>query len=260
MEIKCDQDQKLVKSLARVFEILELFSVKREPLTATQIGANLSLPLSSTFALLKSMMSLGYVIYNVDEKTYFPSTRVTDLGAWVPSSIYGSLPPWDLMETLRNELAESISLSIQNDLSVQFVHTLRGPLPFNFNMELGYRCPLFGSAVGFAALSVKSDDEVAQYATRIATMDPEAGAKIDLDNVMQILAEVRRTGFAVVHDDYLEGLGAIAWSVPTDHPSRHFIMSISGPPERIRKNQIRIFRTIENSLRRFSGATRLKAS
>ena len=51
----------IVKSVGRVFEVLELFDAERAALTATTIARTLKYPASSTVALLKSIVRLGYL-------------------------------------------------------------------------------------------------------------------------------------------------------------------------------------------------------
>ena len=253
-------DRNLVKSLSRAFEILEFLAKTREPQSASQIGTALQLPISSTFALLKSMMVLGYVIYDVKKRTYFPSIRVTDLGAWIPSSIFGFVPPSDIMAALRDELGETVCLCVQNDLQVQFIEMAPSDHPVNFNVPLGYKCPLFNSAVGYAVLSVKPAIEVEQLASRVAAAGNLDAVPIDMERTMRVLANIKKSGFSIVYDEYTIGLGAIAWVVPTNHPSSYFVMSIGGPTERIRAKQRKIVELVTKVMKRFSNVRSLKAS
>ena len=68
-----------VKSARRVFEILELFATVRRPWRAAAIAKQLSYPLSSTFALLRSMTAMGYLTFEKKTHTYFPSVRLLHL-------------------------------------------------------------------------------------------------------------------------------------------------------------------------------------
>jgi DNA-binding IclR family transcriptional regulator len=80
----------VVKSAGRAFEVLELFRAERRELSASEIGHCLGYPKSSTNALLKSLVSLGYLVLNHQTLRYFPSFSVTRLGDWVPKVVLGS--------------------------------------------------------------------------------------------------------------------------------------------------------------------------
>ena len=76
----------IVKSVGRVFEVLELFDAERAALTATAIARALKYPASSTVALLKSMVRLGYLTYDPSERTYFPTLRMALISHWLEKS------------------------------------------------------------------------------------------------------------------------------------------------------------------------------
>ena len=72
-----------VKSATRVLEIFEYFDEVRRPVTIQDVAQALSYPHSSTAALLKSLVSLGYLEHDDRGKTFFPSIRISLLGNWV---------------------------------------------------------------------------------------------------------------------------------------------------------------------------------
>ena len=76
-------DRDAVKSARRAFEILELFERERRPLALKDILDDRGYPASSGSALLKSLVTLGYLDYDNDRRTYFPTMRIAALGARV---------------------------------------------------------------------------------------------------------------------------------------------------------------------------------
>ena len=68
-------------------KILELFAEQQRPLAITEIAPRrLEFPLSSTFGLLRSLVSLGYLNLEAESHTYLPTVRLALLGAWVACS------------------------------------------------------------------------------------------------------------------------------------------------------------------------------
>src|SRR5271170_5555942 len=74
-----------VKSAARVLAILEYFDDVQRSSTITEISEELGYPQSSTSALMRSLVSLGYLNYDRHARTFVPSTRVALLGSWLNS-------------------------------------------------------------------------------------------------------------------------------------------------------------------------------
>ena len=78
-----------VKSAQRALEILEVFARHRRPLALKEILDELGYPTSSGSALMKSLVQLGYLDYDRERRTYFPTMRIAVLGAWVPGALFG---------------------------------------------------------------------------------------------------------------------------------------------------------------------------
>src|SRR5690606_26982649 len=65
-----------VKTAARVFRVLNLFAEVRKPLIYSDIAQRLELPLSSCHALLKTMVSSGYLYEPGIRSGYYPTQRL----------------------------------------------------------------------------------------------------------------------------------------------------------------------------------------
>src|SRR4051794_8560152 len=80
----------MVKSAARVLEILEFFDEERAPATARKVAQALGYPQSSTSALLHSLVASGHLRLDARAHTYLPSLRVAMLGSgWLAPRLCG---------------------------------------------------------------------------------------------------------------------------------------------------------------------------
>ncbi|WP_394760452.1 IclR family transcriptional regulator [Phenylobacterium sp.] len=239
-----------IKSAARVFEVLELFERLREPLTSIKVGRSLNYPASSALALLKSMVSLGYLSFDRIDRTYFPTVRLTLLGQWVESAVHlgeGNLAA--LAEAMIQATGESVSVSCQNDLDMQFIYIAQGPQHITFNITPGTLAPLFKSSIGLTALTMRSDDEIARLAARLNKAAKGKEDRIDAAEVLKTVRSIRQRGWFAGYDMYLDGVGAISWVLPTNTGRRSMVMAVSGPSARLREHEGRIVRAVEPLLR-----------
>jgi len=74
---------RVVKSAVRVLEVLELFDRLQREASVGEVARELGYPVSSTSMLLGSLLERGYLRHGPDQRTYFPTPRVTLLGAWI---------------------------------------------------------------------------------------------------------------------------------------------------------------------------------
>ena len=79
---------RVIKSVGRVFELLELFDEVRRPVSVTEVARALGIPQSSTSALLRSMVTLGYCEVDATARRYVPTARVTILGSWLEAPLF----------------------------------------------------------------------------------------------------------------------------------------------------------------------------
>ena len=56
-------------------EVFEFFAERQAPARLTEVARALGYPASSTFVLLKSLRSLGYLDYDRNDRTFLPTLR-----------------------------------------------------------------------------------------------------------------------------------------------------------------------------------------
>lgn len=241
-------DDAVVKSVGRVFEVLELFDDAQAPLTATQVGRKLKYPASSTLALLKSMVKLGYLAFDRAERVYAPTIRVSMLGRWVETSLYGAGKLTTLIDDLRAKTEQTVSVSIQNDLQMQFIHVHLGPM-FSVNIKAGQTVPLFRSAIGLMALSDRPDKEIAKFVERFNRRAKPPEQKVDLNTLMQTIRRVRTQGYCTGYDTFYPGIGAIAFLLKPKTGRYSGVLAIGGVTAKLKENEAQIVRTVRGAIR-----------
>jgi IclR family transcriptional regulator, KDG regulon repressor len=240
----------VIKSVTRVFEVLELFEELRTPLTSINVGRRLNYPASSSLALLKSMVQLGYLSFDRIDRTYFPTVRLTTLGQWVESALHlGQSSLTTIVEAVIQATGESTSVSGQNDLDMQFVHIAQGPQHITVNLPAGTLAPLFRSTIGLVALSGRPDAEIARLAERHNKAVKAKADRVNLAEVLKITDGIRKRGYLAGYDMYITGVGAIAWLLPARDGGPGMVLSVTGPTERIRQNEDKIVRVVPPILR-----------
>lgn len=224
----------VVKSVGRVFAVLERFKTIREPLSSSELADALGYPKSSTIVLLKSMAELGYLAFDYSKKTYFPTPRVADLGNWIsPDLLRGGVVD-QVMQRISIHTKETVYLAVQRHLMVNYQRVYPGLHPIALTISEGSSAPLFGSAIGKALLSIKQEDELARLVGR-ETVNGSEGA-LDLGVMREALEQTRALGYGIVLDSFLPGAGAIAFALSGLECYDNYAIGVGGPSERIRNS------------------------
>jgi DNA-binding IclR family transcriptional regulator len=228
-----------VKSARRAFEILEAFDRHRRPMALKEMLDDLGYPASSGSALMKSLVSLGYLDYDRDRRTYFPTMRIAALGAWVQGALFSGGPLMEVMERLREVTGETVILAAQSDLAAQYVHVVRSSEPLQFAVPPGARRPLANSGLGWLLLSAKTDAEIERLRRRI-NAEAGPGAKLERETLMERIAEVRARGYAFSKNAVTAGAGVIGVLLPKGPFGRVFALGVGGPVARLEDRESEI--------------------
>jgi DNA-binding IclR family transcriptional regulator len=230
----------LVKSAARAIEIMEVFAHQRRRLTLAQLGSLLDYPKSSLNVLLKSLLAQGYLSCLPTDLSYFPTLKVTALGDWLPSAIFGDeLMP--MLHALRDATNETVTLTVPAGQSMRCQRVLLGTQRIALQLDEGTSFPIIGSAVGSAYLSSLPPEAVKTFFARAAKTGVRAD---DIEIAQRLVTDARTAGFATVYDRVTEDGGAVAMALPRTAYGDSIVIAVAGLSYRIRQSEARIVETM----------------
>jgi DNA-binding IclR family transcriptional regulator len=229
--------QKTVKSAARVLEILEYFDDVQQPATVMEVADTLAYPQSSTSALLRSLVSLGYLEYDRYKRTYVTSHRVALLGSWVNSDFVSEGSVISVMKELSEMTGDTIVLAMRNGLYVQYIHVIQATSAARLHVTLGTTRQLAASGTGYAMLSTMSDQEIRRVVMRINAEADEGKPSIKLADVMVQVEHARDKGYVFSCDMVTRGGGMIAAPLPGPQGSQPLVIGIGGISEVMRTRE-----------------------
>lgn len=228
---------KTVKSAGRVLEILEFFDDIQRQSTVMEIADSLGYPQSSTSALLRSLVKLGYLDYDPLARTYVTSSRVALLGSWVNSHFFAEGAIISAMKELNEMTGDTVILAVRNGLHVQYIHVLQATSPARLHLTLGTARPIAASGAGYALMATMTDHEITRLVMRI---NAEASGEQELIRVRELLdevAQVRRKGYAFTCDKVTRGGGIIAAPLPRMNGQARMVIGIGGISEVMRARE-----------------------
>ncbi|WP_428924801.1 IclR family transcriptional regulator [Marinibacterium sp. SX1] len=238
-----------VKSAARAFEILEYFRVSRQPRSMSELANGLGYPLSSTTVLLKTLVKLGYLNYDRRERVYFPTTKVTGLGDWIPKALFGNGQVIDAMLDLHAATGEGIFIGAKNDVYLQYIQTRESIHALRFHIEEGTIRPITQSIAGLTLLATLPADKIENTVRRANIATPRAADRVKLADIAEQVAEIRRLGYGYVEDLPFEGGATFAMILPVLVRGQPVVLALGGVADRFRKNHDRYLQALRKAVR-----------
>jgi DNA-binding IclR family transcriptional regulator len=223
----------VVKSAARVLNILEYFDEVRRSASVADIASFLGYPQSSTSVLLKTLCRLGYLDYDVRSRTFLPTARVTMLGTWVDGGPIRDGRLTQMLESLSRGTRDTIILAKRNGIFAQYVNLIRAKTSIRFHISRGSHRSLVWSGAGFVLLKDLDDSDIRALVTR--SNHELALPRIDPLQVIANVREARRQGYFFSKGLVTPGAGLIAMPLPNhnDNVADRLVVAVAGPLDRV---------------------------
>lgn len=222
-----------MSSITRAFEILERFRQVQRPLSLTELVRDFGYPSSSVADILKTLSRGGYVSFDPITRTYFPTTRLGELGDWIMTDLLPHSYPVATLRQLHEATGHTVLLGTPNELEVLYLAVLESAQGGRATSGRRTHRPLVKSGVGHALLSIEEDRFIERVYRRSVARDFCDRSELPLKALMQQIETCRRVGYAFVRDTVNPAAAIIAAPLPLALSTQRLAIGIGGPVERI---------------------------
>ena len=249
-----DRQRGGVQSLARAFGIMEEVARSRDGISLAELSKRVGLHNSTTFHLVKTMVSLGYIRQIKDSKRYRIGRPLFALAASALDEIEMVSLATPVLEDLSRETGESGHFAVRMGDAVVVIARTAAPGAFQLTERVGVVRPAHCTALGKVILAALRDDQLDRFLARVEltpvtprSITEPAALKKDID-------DVRRSGMAFDDGEFNPEVRCVG--VPVKDFTGQVIgaIGISGPIWRlsVQALQSRAI-TVQAAARRLSG-------
>ena len=242
-----------VKSAVRTLQILEFFDQMREPATAAALSKMLRYPQSSTSALLKSMVTMGYLEFDNRKRTYFPTSRVALIGSWLNPMLFAEGNLVRLVQAVFERTGQIVLLAARNGDHAQYIHVIYPKDDMPRHIVVGQTRSLATSAVGQALLSAHDDSDIRQLLHRLNAYRPGGEVPVPINTLLRTIADIRRDGWATSLSQVDKGTGILATLLPIATTGRPLAIGLAGHSEMLASRRDDLVRVMHEEIERFLG-------
>ena len=234
-----------IKSAERTLVLFELFALEQRPLSIKEIASAMEMPQSSTSVLVKSLVSLGYLEHDSEDRNYYPTIRIALLGTWMRRrhEQIGRVPR--LLSKVAENTGESAVISMRNGIYTQHLFTQIGPDPLRLHIDTATSYyPLACTAPGWVLMSSETDQEIGKIIRRTQAEAPVARWRDTAAEAIDQIEFVRQNGFAISRGQTVKDVAAISVPIKPKMLKSSLTASVGGPVGRIHKNQEKILESL----------------
>jgi IclR family transcriptional regulator, KDG regulon repressor len=224
-----DRQRGGVQSLARAFGIMEEVARSRDGISLAELSKRVGLHNSTTFHLVKTMVSLGYIRQIKDSKRYRIGRPLFALAASALDEIEMVSLATPVLEDLSRETGESGHFAVRMGDSVVVIARTAAPGAFQLTERVGVVRPAHCTALGKVILAALRPDQLDRFLARIELAAVAPKSITEPDALRKDLNEVRSSGIAFDDGEFNPEVRCIA--VPVKDFSGQVIgaIGISGP-------------------------------
>jgi IclR family transcriptional regulator, KDG regulon repressor len=241
------------RSVRRALDILELMLARGDALSVADIVAELKIPKSTAYELVRSLGEGGYVERSGKAGGLFLGRKLFELGMAYRSKIDLLKDGSQIVEELRDQVGETVQLSVmENDMMLVLVKE-EGSQSIRIISRIGSRVPVNWAAAGRLLVSDLDDERLRDLLQRTVRPSPTGQAVTDIPKLIGQIRRFRKQGYAIEINEANEHAGCVA--APIIDAAGHCVAAISAvaPEQRLgRANRDRLIAAVSAAAQRLS--------
>ncbi len=203
----------MVSILVSAAKVLRCFSDDCAEVSVTELVQRLGMPKSNASRLLRSMRDAGLLESVGTGKRYRPSLMLVDVGRSYRRASTLVQRADEVVARVSAACGHTGYVSQRDGLDITAVTDHPGSNALRVVSSIGRKLPAFASATGRSLLARLTDEEVTALYPRGLPPGPSETSPQNMAQLFERLAQIRRRGIAVSHDEANRGVAAVAVAV-----------------------------------------------
>jgi IclR family KDG regulon transcriptional repressor len=222
-----------VQSIGRAFAILEEVARNRDGIGLADLSKRVGLHNSTTFHLVRTMVSLGYIRQIKDSKRYRIGRPLFALAASALDEMEMVSMATPVLDDLARETGESSHFAARMGDTVVVMARTSGPSAFQLAERVGVVRPAYCTALGKIILAALRPDQLERYLERIELKPLTPSTITEPRRLRKEIDEVRSAGIAFDDGEFDGEVRCAAMAVRDFSGQVVGAIGISGPVWRL---------------------------
>lgn len=241
-----------INSVARAIQILELYpKLNAQYLGVSEISKALGLQKTSTFYIVKTLLSMGWLIQETPNGKYKLGSRILRVSAMVSQNVTAEEVILEEMNRLLNEYNEDVVLTAMVDglpICVEKVHSSN---MLRIQSKVGRVGNLVRGSTGKALLAWQPEDFIQE------TLEEKLSDPQEREQLRNNLTQIRQQGYCISASEQDAGVMSVAVPIRDQSGVARYSLAVVGEEKRmlakgidsIREELVNTVYQLEESLR-----------
>lgn len=228
----------IIQSLQRGLAILEIIAKKGKGITMAEVSREIGLHTSTTFHLLRTLSTLGYLVQDESTREYLIGSKVFHLAASACTEVQLSKIAKPFLVEMAQETGEASHMAVLERGEVIVIDKIDGSSPVRVSDRVGYPRPAHCTAIGKTLLAYLPEPELKTFLEATEFRPFTAKTITSAPILEQELKRVRKQGYAFDDEEFAQGIRCLA--APVRNFTGHVVaaIGISGPVWRVSLDRV----------------------
>lgn len=216
----------------RLLMVIEEIARAGVPVTPTAVNEALGLPKPTIHRLFATLEEEGFLQRDIDGRTYSPGPRLRRLAGGVISSRHIRTARQAVLRKLSELIGETCNIALPERNAMTYVERVETEWPLRIQLPIGTSVPFYCTASGKMYLSSLASNHLERYleATDLVARTPNT--LTDAAAVLHELDAVRRNGYALDREEFMQDMIALAVPIPDCNGRLMATLSFHAPVQR----------------------------
>ncbi|KMS91991.1 hypothetical protein ACZ91_06765 [Streptomyces regensis] len=234
--VKAPEDKDYVQSLERGLSVILAFSDHGPRMTLARVAQVTGLSRPTVRRVMLTLERLGYV--RTDGRDFSLTPRVLALGHAYLSSLNLTQVAQPFMENVTKVTGHTCSLSVLDGEDAVFVTRVPSRQVMRHTLTTGTRLPAYATSMGRVLLAGLPDHEVEDFLAKAPFPRLTTHTKVTADELASALTTTRARGWALVDQEFEEGVRSFSAPVRDAHGATIASLSMSVPASELSVDEI----------------------
>ena len=220
-----------IQVIDRSAALIDAIAASEAPVSLKVLSAETGLHPSTAFRILAALTAVGFVERD-SRGHYMLGRKLLHLAGRVRRGIDIREEARDIMESLRDQLGETVNLTVREGDEVIYIERVSPKRMMRVEQVVGSRAPLHVTAVGKLMLGELGDPFVRAYAARTGLPAYTPHTITTSNRLLEVVHQGSADGYALDNEEAEEGVGCIGTLIRDNSGAVVAGLSISAPIER----------------------------
>jgi IclR family KDG regulon transcriptional repressor len=222
-----------INSIIRASNILKCLSGGKTHFKISELARHLGLDRSTTYRILLSLESTGFVEKDEEAGTYSLGLAAFEIGNAYLRQMDLIRVSKSFMADLAHKVQETVHLAVLSGTEIIYVDKVDSPRSLGVMSKIGQRAPVYCTALGKTLLAFQSEDEQSRIIHKIRLTQLTSRTITSKQKLMEELGGIRKQGYALDRREIEEDVECIGAPIRNHIGDVIAAISISGPRRKI---------------------------